>query len=375
MPRGLGSAESGSCGLEWLCCGRRGASERTVTRLSARGHPFGCSRGGSRCCAPLFFRLVNHGSVASTLQLPGVLTQGSVAARRYPWHDAASGTRAPVKSGDAFITAAPLDVEGWARVFDAASLPVLQSSATILEAYRQNEDAIDAHMLAEALSHDPLMTLKILAHVAHVRRGREGTDAETLTAALVMLGIGPFFRDFGPQPIVEERLAGMPLALDGFNAVLERSHRAARFALAFAVQRMDHDAAVIHEAALLHDFVDLLLWLTAPTLAEEVRARQRAEPGLRTSSAQMAVFHVALPALQHALMVKWGLPRLLIDIADDEQESVSSQARSVLLAIRLARHTAGDWENPALGDDIRDISALLRINTDATLALLRDVDS
>jgi hypothetical protein len=74
-------------------------------------------------------------------------------------------------------------------------------------------------------------------------------------------------------------------------------------------------------------------------------------------------------------MVKWGLPRLLIDIADDEQESVSSQARSVLLAIRLARHTAGDWENPALGDDIRDISALLRINTDATLALLRDVDS
>jgi HD-like signal output (HDOD) protein len=280
-----------------------------------------------------------------------------------------------VKSGDAFITAAPLDVEGWARVFDAASLPVLQSSATILEAYRQNEDAIDAHMLAEALSHDPLMTLKILAHVAHVRRGREGTDAETLTAALVMLGIGPFFRDFGPQPIVEERLAGMPLALDGFNAVLERSHRAARFALAFAVQRMDHDAAVIHEAALLHDFVDLLLWLTAPTLAEEVRARQRAEPGLRTSSAQMAVFHVALPALQHALMVKWGLPRLLIDIADDEQESVSSQARSVLLAIRLARHTAGDWENPALGDDIRDISALLRINTDATLALLRDVDS
>jgi HD-like signal output (HDOD) protein len=280
-----------------------------------------------------------------------------------------------VNSRDAFITVPPLDVEGWTRVFDASSLPVLQSSATILEAYRQNEDAIDAHMLAEALSHDPLMTLKILAHVAHVRRGREGTDAETLTAALVMLGIGPFFRDFGPQPVVEDRLAGMPLALDGFNAVLQRSHRAARFALAFAVQRMDHDAAVIHEAALLHDFVDLLVWLAAPALAEEVRTRQRVEPGLRTSSAQMAVFRVTLPALQHALMVKWRLPRLLIDIADDEQESVSAQARSVLLAIRLARHTAGDWENPALGDDIRDISALLRINTDATLELLRDVDS
>ncbi|MCK7498814.1 MAG: hypothetical protein MZW92_55820 [Comamonadaceae bacterium] len=63
----------------------------------------------------------------------------------------------------------------------------------------RREDAVDAHLLAEAIASDPLMTLKLLAHVAHLRRGRDGSDTETVTAALVMLGIPPFFRAFGPQ--------------------------------------------------------------------------------------------------------------------------------------------------------------------------------
>ena len=38
----------------------------------------------------------------------------------------------------------------------------------------------------------------------------------------------------------------------------------------FAAHRMDHDAAVLHEAALLHDFAELLLWVRAPALALEI---------------------------------------------------------------------------------------------------------
>ena len=73
-------------------------------------------------------------------------------------------------------------------------------------------------------------------------------------------------------------------------------------------------------------------------------------------------------------MQKWRLPRILIDIADDNRESVSAQARTVLLAIRLARHTARDWDNPALADDVRDIAELLHMGTEPTLALLHDID-
>ncbi len=89
---------------------------------------------------------------------------------------------------------------------------------------------------------------------------------------------------------------------------------------------------------------------------------------------QRDVYGLALPDLQHALMLRWHLPALLVDIADDHRECVSAQARCVRLAIRLARHTAIDWANPALSDDVRDIASLLNMSPDPTLALLRDIE-
>ena len=273
-----------------------------------------------------------------------------------------------------FIKQAPAGIAEWAACFDAAELPVLQSTSDAIEDMRVCEDAVDAHVLADVLSNDPLMTLKVLAHVARIRAGREGTDPETMTAALVMLGIGPFFRDFGPQPTIEDQLADRPEALQGFCSVLDRSHRAARFALAFAVQRMDHDAAVIHQAALLHDFVDLLMWLRAPDLALNVAEQQMTDGSLRTAAVQIKVFKIELPDLQHVLMRQWHLPDLLVDIADDHRGAASAQARTVLLAIRLARHTASDWNNPALVDDVSDIAVLLNMGRQPTLDLLHDID-
>lgn len=262
----------------------------------------------------------------------------------------------------------------WASCFEATALPVLRRTAATLEDMRANEDEVDAHLLAETLANDPLMTLKVLAHVARLRQGRDGSHPETLTEALVMVGITPFFRAFGPQPTVDDRLRGWPDAMDGFERVLDRSRRAAHFAMAFALQRMDHDAAVIHEAALLHDFAELLMWLHAPALAAEAWRRQQVDPSLRSAAVQREVFQVELPDLQHELMKRWRLPPLLVDITDDRRESVSVQARNVLLAIRLARHTARDWDNPALADDVRDIAALLCMGETPTLALLRDLD-
>lgn len=276
--------------------------------------------------------------------------------------------------GSLIGTDTPRDLAGWVSCFDARELPVLRSSAVILEELRSNEEAVDAHLLAESFGHDPLMTLKVMAYLAELRQGRDGTDAETLTAALVMLGITPFFLHFGPQPSVEEQLSLHSEATEGFRAVLTRCHRAARFALAFAVQRIDHDAAVIHDAALLHDFAELLMWFRAPALAGEVARRQRLDPSLRSAVVQRDIYGVALPDLQHALMLKWRLPALLTDFTDDHREHVSAQARCVWLAIRLARHSAIDWDNLALADDVRDIASLLNMSAEPTLTLLRDID-
>jgi HD-like signal output (HDOD) protein len=269
----------------------------------------------------------------------------------------------------------PRDVAGWAALFDVATLPVLAQTAATLEAARANEDAVDAHLLAETISADPLMTIKLLSHLGHLRRGREGSEPETVTAALVMLGIPPFFRHFGPQGAVEDLLADQPDALDGFRAVLRRSHRAANFATGFAVQRLDHDVAVIHSAALLHDFAELLLWLHAPRLAQEILQRQQADPGLRSVDVQRTLLRVTLPELQHELMLRWRLPKLLSHIADDSRHNDSAQVRNVLLAVRLARHTAAGWDNAALPDDVRDIADLLHLGHEPTLQIIRSIDA
>ncbi len=268
----------------------------------------------------------------------------------------------------------PRGVDGWVRLFDAATLPVLADTADALEEARANEDAVDAHLLAQVISTDPLMTLKLFALVGALRRGRDSGEPETVTAALVMLGITPFFRHFGPQSTVEARLASLPEALEGFQAVLRRSHRSALFATGFAVQRLDHDVAVIHSAALLHDFAELLLWLQAPAAALEITRRKRADPQLRTAEAEREVLGLTLPELQHALMLRWRLPTLLSRIADDSLHNDVAQVRNVVLAVRLARHTESGWDNPAVPDDVRDIAALLNLGVEPTHKLLQDLD-
>lgn len=277
------------------------------------------------------------------------------------------------------ITQPPSSLAGWVACFDAALLPVMASTAQFIEDWRATEDAADAHSLAETLATDPLMMLKLLAHVAALRRGREGSEPETATEALVMLGITPFFRAFGPQPVAEDWLAADDDALAGFQAVLRRSNRAANFAMGFAVHRMDHDAAVIHQAALLHDFAELLLWLHAPSLALDIQQRQQAEPGLRSAAVQRQVLGIELPELQHALMKHWRLPALLVQITDDQAmlsaRTGQAQLRNVWLAIRVARHSAQGWDNPALPDDVHDIAEFLHLSPDAVQRLLLDIDS
>jgi HD-like signal output (HDOD) protein len=249
---------------------------------------------------------------------------------------------------------------------------VLAGTAAAITAAREQEDSVDAQTLAQCVIGDPLMTLKLLAHVGTCSR-RE-TDVETVVAAIVLLGIGPFFRIFDPLLTLEDALGDMPHdALRGANAVLLRARRAAQFALGFAAHRLDPDAEVIHEAALLHDFAELLLWCHAPTLALEIAHRQRADASLRSAEAQKAVLGIELSELQQALMKVWRLPALLVTLGDGLHAD-TTQVQYVRLATRLARHSADDWNNAALPDDIADIAALLQLGSTPTRVLLRDID-
>jgi HD-like signal output (HDOD) protein len=267
---------------------------------------------------------------------------------------------------------APLpNLAAWVARFRAMPIPVMAGTAAAIGELIDHEDAVDAHTIAESIGADPLMTLKLLSHVGTV--SRRDTEVETVTAALVLMGMGPFFRTFSSLLTIEDLLGDLPEALAGAHAVLDRSHRAARFALGFAAHRFDPDAAVLHEAALLHDFAELLLWCHAPGLAVEIARRQAADATLRSGDVQQAVLGTSLSALQQALMKAWRLPALLIRL-DDDDHAESSQVRNVLLAVRVARHSAQGWDNAALPDDVAAVAALLQLSAASAMKLLREID-
>ena len=265
------------------------------------------------------------------------------------------------------------DLNAWTAHFRAADMPILAETAEALEAMRPREDDVDANLIGEMISGDPLMTLKVLAYAATHRGSRMVTDTETVIATLVMMGISPFFRAFGPQPTVQERLADEPEALAGLLETVRRAHRSANVALGFAVHRRDRDAAVIHEAALLHAFAEMLLWCHAPTLALRIQHAQQSDLTLRSNAVQREVLNIELADLQQSLMKSWRLPELLVRISDDAHAEQAS-VKNVALAVRLARHSEHGWDNPAIPDDLADVAALLNLSPGAALQLIEQIE-
>jgi HD-like signal output (HDOD) protein len=265
------------------------------------------------------------------------------------------------------------DVAGWVRYFSKAEIPVLETTSSAIEAMRAIEDDVDAKMLGGVIESDPFMTIKVMADVAARRRSGDVTETETVTTSLVMSGVAPFFRHFGVQPTVQDQLFDQPLALRGLLALLERTRRAAHFAMAFAVHRGDTDAAIIYQAAILHEFAEMLMWCHAPTFQLEIIAMQKANPTLRTAALQRFVYNVDLDDLGQALMKLWHLPALLVRICDGKHPEHPS-VRNVVLAARLARHIAQGWGNPAVPDDVEEIAKLLNAPVRVALAFLHKVD-
>ncbi|GAB4402480.1 MAG: hypothetical protein OHK0048_20370 [Rhodoferax sp.] len=286
-----------------------------------------------------------------------------------PEPDAAPAPVAPLRLLDKPLA----HIGAWAQYFLHAEIPIMAATAAGLEELRARDDDVDANEITALIQSDPLMTLKLLAHVSGFRRPAHMGVPETISECLVLMGIAPFFRAFGPQRTVEDWLAHDVAALRGVQALLHRAERAGQFALSFAIHRGDTDAAIIHEAAFLHDFAEILLWLHAPTLMLRIQAAQQADSTLRSTVIQKQVLNVQVSDLQQALMKLWQMPELLVRITDDRHAEHPS-VRSVLLAVRLARHTALGWDNPAVPDDVRDIAQFFNAPEHVVLSFLHNVD-
>ena len=252
-------------------------------------------------------------------------------------------------------------LDDYVAAFSSAPLPVLRRTARELAALEADHEAISGRQITAVVLNDPLMTLRLLNHLAQNRGGNRNHDITTIDRAIMMLGVTPFFRAFRDMPTLEDSLSDHRSALVGVLRVIARARRAAHYARDWAIVRHDLDVEEITVGALLYDIADLLCWIFAPGLTQTVYERQRGDRSLRSTLAQREAFNFTANEIQLALSRAWRLPELLVALMDEAAAS-SPRVRTVVLANALARHTARGWDNPAIPGDLGAIAKLLRIN-------------
>jgi len=253
------------------------------------------------------------------------------------------------------------DLQAWVDFFSHAEMPVLRQTARRLEEARQNVDKISGRDIARIVLQDPLMAIRVLADIQPFHGKHLRSDITTIANAIMMLGVEPFFNRLETSLTIENVLKSEAQALLGLLQVVRRVQRASQYAHDWAFERHDANIEEVALAALLHDIAEILLWCFAPRLALEIRDRQQADKTLRSARVQEQVLGIRLFDLQLALCDAWSLPGLLKMLMDDANAHLP-RVQNVALAVKLARHSTGGWDDAALPDDFVAIEKLLHVS-------------
>ncbi len=250
-----------------------------------------------------------------------------------------------------------------------ADIPVLKQTARELDTLREDINKLSARNVANAISGDPMLTVKLLRYLQHHKHRSQTSEVVQIEQALLMLGVEAFYNKVPANPFVQDALKGQMEALVQLLHVVHRSHRAAAYAFDWAVRLNDLHYEEVRIAALLHDLPEMLMWSFSPAEMLKIHAMQIKDKTLRSKAVQEEVLGFNLQELQKELVQAWGLPQLLLTLMDDEHANLI-RVRNVVLAVNLARHSANGWDDAALPDDYTALGELLRIPATDAMALV-----
>ena len=88
------------------------------------------------------------------------------------------------------------DLKYWASTLSHADLPVLKQTARELAALREDDRKLTAISVAGVIARDPIMTVKLLRYLQRHKHKIQTTEIVQIEQALLMLGLGAFFKAF-----------------------------------------------------------------------------------------------------------------------------------------------------------------------------------
>ena len=246
----------------------------------------------------------------------------------------------------------------WLALFGQADIPVLEQTARELQRLRDNEALLDPRNIAQVVTDDPLMTVKLLRFMQAHKHASQRYELIDVKQMLLMIGIETFFRDVPAAPVVEDILRDHPDALQRLQQTVGRAQRAAYYAYDWALRLHQSHPEEAQVSALLTHVSEMLMLCFNPGPMLEIRQRMDADKSLRSADVQNHVLGFSGRDLQRQLAMDWHLPGLLVDLFEPAHAK-ADRVRHVMLAVNLARHSENGWHDAALPHDYREIAALL----------------
>jgi len=264
----------------------------------------------------------------------------------------------------------PASLTDWLAFLGRADIPVLKRTARELERLREDEVQLNARAVADVVTDDPLMTVKLLRYMQTHKRRNQTHELVDMKQALLMMGLDTFFREVPAMPIAEEMLKEHRAALVYLLRTVRRAQRSAYYAFDWALRLHDMHAEEVQVSALLTHVSEMLMWCFSPERMLEIQKLQATDHAMRSADAQTLVLGFAGLELQRQLTIAWRLPELLRNLMDPALAQ-STRVRNVMLAVNLVRHSAHGWHDAALPDDFDEIAALLHMDPNKVMALVK----
>jgi len=264
----------------------------------------------------------------------------------------------------------PESMADWLVFLGQADIPVLRQTARELEKLRADQRLLNASSIANVVTDDPLMTVKLLRYMQTHKSRHQMQELLDVKQMLLMMGLETFFREVPATQIAEDQFHAHPEALAYFQQTVRRAQRSAYYAADWAQRIHNLHAEEVKVSALLTHVAEMLMWCFNPVPMLEIRRRQALDKTRRSGNVQLQVLGFAGIDLQRQLTIDWQLPELLLSLMDPEQAKLP-QVRNVTLAVRLARHSAHGWHDAALPDDFHEIAELLHMEPSKVITLVK----
>ena len=264
----------------------------------------------------------------------------------------------------------PESLADWLAFLGQADIPVLRQTARALERLRADQRLLNASSIANVVTDDPLMTVKLLRYMQAHKSRHQVQDLLDVKQMLLMMGLETFFREVPATSVAEDLFHSHPEALVYFLLTVRRAQRSAYYAADWAQRIHNLHTEEVKVSALLTHVTEMMMWCFNPLPMLDIRRRQALDKTRRSASVQQQVLGFSGIDLQRQVAIDWQLPELLLNLMDPNKSRLP-QVRNVMLAVRLARHSANGWHDAALPDDFDDIAELLHMEPGKVMSLVK----